>query len=127
MCAINDTLSLLDACSNGIVCDTRVIAGIAQLAVFEPARETLLQDASVLPALQAVVQDPMGEEARQFAEGALLALSGKELHAVTESQKHVMLSYQWSYQSVIARLNEALIARGYLTVRSQGMGVLFCL
>ena len=45
MCAINDTLSLLDACSNGIVCDTRVIAGIAQLAVFEPARETLLQDA----------------------------------------------------------------------------------
>eukprot|EP01043_Picozoa_sp_COSAG02_P001352 COSAG02_NODE_28_length_51367_cov_70.053932_40_plen_102_part_00 len=101
------------------MCDTRVAAGIAQLAMFEPARETLLQDESVLHALQAIVQAPMGEEARQFAEGALLALSGKDLHAVTEGQKHVMLSYQWSYQSVIARVNEALIARGYLTVRSQ--------
>ena len=59
----------------------------------------------------------MSAEARQFAEGALLALSGKELQTITVGQKHVMLSYQWSYQRVMIRANEALVARGYLTVR----------
>jgi hypothetical protein len=30
-------------------------------------------------------------------------------------QKHVMLSYQWSFQATIQRLNESLISRGYAT------------
>lgn len=72
---------------------------------------------SVLPALEAVAQGGMSAEARQFAEGALLALSGKELQTMAVGQKHVMLSYQWSHQRVMIRINEALIARSYLTVR----------
>jgi hypothetical protein len=91
--------------------------------VFEPAQEALRQDGSVLPALQAVVHGGMSAEAQQFAERALMALSGKELQTVTEGQKHVMLSYSWNYQSIMIRLNEVLIARGYLTVRLGRMTV----
>jgi hypothetical protein len=176
---------------------------LAQLAVFEPAREVresnapaflqhsiicqyklgtnirkfhthththkrsrfpqvLLGDLSVMAALQAVSESGMTAEARQFAQGALLALSEKERPraATTEGQKHVMLSCeplyrtfnithqtmtwsarcsihgsfepalvgpksfallppcgvdQWDVQATIKRINESLIARGYVT------------
>ena len=106
-------------------CQKYHVECLAQLAVFEPAQEALRQDASVLPALQAVAQGAMSAEARHLAEGALLALSGKELQTATEGQKHVMLSYQWSFQSIMIRLNEALIARGYLTVSPGWIAHLF--
>ena len=88
---------------------------LAQLAVYEPAREMLRQDPTVLPSLQAVRDSGLSAEAREIAGAALLALSDKKLHTVMEGQKHVMLSYQWDYQVTIGRLNECLIARGYST------------
>ena len=65
---------------------------LAQLAVFAPARETLRTDPSVIPALEAVAEGGLTTEARRFAEAALLALNGKELHGDAKGQKHVMLS-----------------------------------
>ena len=66
---------------------------LSQLAVFQPGREALLQDASVVPALEAVAQIGLTKEAREFAAAALLALSDAVLVSST-GQKHVMLSYQ---------------------------------
>ena len=79
-------------------------------------REQLLQDASVLPSLQAVAEHGLCSEARQHASAALVALSDKQMTQDTDiRQKHVMLSYQWAYQAIILRTNESLIARGYAT------------
>ena len=89
---------------------------LAQLAVFEPARDALRQDPSVIPALEAVSEGGLSAEARQFAQAALLALSDKELnHVDVDGQLHVMVSYQWDHQQAIERLNESLISRGYVT------------
>jgi hypothetical protein len=89
---------------------------LAQLAVFEPAREPLRQDPSVIPALELVAESGLSAEARQYAQAALLALSDKELHADdVEGQKHIMLSYQWDKQATVKRMNESLIGRGYVT------------
>jgi hypothetical protein len=65
---------------------------LAQLAVYEPAREALLQDPTVVPALEAVAEVGMSPEARELAGAALLALSDKKLEMVVEGQKHVMIS-----------------------------------
>jgi hypothetical protein len=89
---------------------------LAQLAVFEPGRTALQQDATVLPALQAVAEAGLSAQAGEFAQAALRALSDKKLEMVSaESQKHVMLSYQWDKQATVMRINESLIARGYVT------------
>jgi hypothetical protein len=122
----------------------------------EPAREVLLQEQTVMTALQMVEESGMSAEAREHAAAALHALSGKELQPLTGGQKHVMLSCkrarvstlwephslrwsnsdsqrrepietdrllafvrcradQWDKQATIKRVNESLIARGYLT------------
>ena len=120
-------------------CQTHHAECLAQLAVFEPAREPLRQDPSVIPSLEAVAEAGLSAEARQFAQAALLALSDKELHHEKEGQMHVMLSCesthtvhvllapcnlltsgfacpdQWDHQQTIERLNESLIGRGFLT------------
>ncbi len=58
----------------------------------------------------------MSDEAREFAEGALMALSDRELVALADGeQKHIMLSYQWSSQRSVQRLNDYLLNLGYLT------------
>ena len=88
---------------------------LAQLAVFEPAREALLQDPSMLPALEAVAEAGLSEQSRDFAQAALLALSDKKLEMAVEGQKHIMLSYQWDAQGTIQRINESLISRGFVT------------
>eukprot|EP01046_Picozoa_sp_COSAG06_P006350 COSAG06_NODE_297_length_18026_cov_50.901545_11_plen_232_part_00 len=80
---------------------------LAQLAVFEPARETLRADPSVISALEAVAEGGLTAEARQFAEAALLALSEKELHVDVEGQKHVMLSC--TFVCAILLLRSALL------------------
>jgi hypothetical protein len=99
-----------------IWCQDHHVECLAQLAVYKPARETLLQDPTVLPALQAVVEAGLSDVARELAGAALLALSDKKLEMVMEGcQKHVMLSYQWSYQPTVKRINESLKARGYVT------------
>jgi hypothetical protein len=68
-----------------------------QLAAFEPAREALLRDPSVLSLLQEVVDKGMSEEARNFAQSALTALRPPEQRASgsEDGQMHIMLSYQW--------------------------------
>ena len=88
---------------------------LAQLAVFEPAREALRQDPSVIKALEVVAEAGLSAEARRFAQAALLALSDKEMHVLVDSQQHVMLSYQWNKQATVKRINESLIGRGYVT------------
>ena len=92
---------------------------LAQLAVFEPAREALRQDPSVIPALKAVAEVGLSAEARKFADAALLALSDKkpDIDMVLDDgeQQHLMLSYQWDKQATMKRLNESLIGRGYAT------------
>jgi len=57
---------------------------LAQLAVFPAGREALRQDPAVRPALEEVAARGMSAEAREFAEGALMALSDKELVALAE-------------------------------------------
>jgi hypothetical protein len=96
-------------------CQTHHAECLAQLAVFEPARDALRQDPSVMPALEAVAEAGLSAEARQFAQAALMSLSDEKMQMRTEGQKHVMLSYQWNHQQTIERLNESLIGRGHLT------------
>jgi hypothetical protein len=67
---------------------------LAQLALFPPGRDALLQNPAVSEALVAVAQQGMSEQARDYAKAALMALSGDELQMRTEGQKHLMLSYQ---------------------------------
>ena len=67
------------------------------------------------PALQAVVECGLCDEARRHASAALLALSDTQMTQNDAGQKHMMLSYQWSFQATILRTNESLIARGYAT------------
>ena len=87
---------------------------LAQLAVHEQGREALLAHSTVVPALQALADTGWSEEARNFANAALVALENKKIHS-TGGQKHVMLSYQWDVQAIIQRLNNWLQRRGYLT------------
>jgi hypothetical protein len=70
----------------------------------------------VIPALEAVAEIGLSAQARDFAQAALLALSDKELQALSDGEQlHVMLSYQWDGQATVMRINESLIARGYVT------------
>lgn len=67
---------------------------IAQLALYPPGREALLQDPTVVPALQQVVSEGWEEEARQHAESALAALADRQPEArphLDQDQRHVML------------------------------------
>lgn len=73
-------------------CQDHHCEALAQLAVYEPAREALLHDGSVVPALEAVAKVGLTEAARETAAAALSALSDKKLDMQTEGQKHVMLS-----------------------------------
>jgi hypothetical protein len=81
------------------------VEAIAQLAMFTPGREALLQDPTVAEALQQVAAEGWTEEARMNAESALLAMSDRQPEADHEQQgrdqKHVMASYQWSCQEVV--------------------------
>ena len=68
--------------------------------MFEPGRKALLQDGSVLPALQELAQTGLTQQARDFAEAALVALENKELQVDAKGQKHVMLSCECSSHAV---------------------------
>jgi hypothetical protein len=99
-----------------IWCQEHHCEALLQLAVHEDSREALLRDQSVTPALEAVAQTGMSQAAREQAAAALVALSDRALVMLAEgSQKHVMLSYQWNVQTAVQRINESLIARGYVT------------
>ena len=98
-----------------IWCQEHHCEALLQLAVHEESREALLRDQSVAPALDAVAQTGMSQQAREQAAAALVALSDKTVVMSTEGQKHVMLSYQWDAQVTIKRTNQSLIGRGYVT------------
>eukprot|EP01052_Picozoa_sp_SAG31_P001966 SAG31_NODE_66_length_28567_cov_30.222698_7_plen_413_part_00 len=101
-----------------IWCQDHHIECLAQLAVYEPAREVLRQDPTVLPALQAVSESGLSVKARELAGAALLALSDRKLKIVIEGQKHykhIMLSYNWPDQPTVIRINESLQRRKYIT------------
>jgi hypothetical protein len=68
---------------------------LAQLALFPPGRDALLQSPAVSDALVAVSEQGMSQEAKKFADAALLALSDKKLEVVAVGEQlHLMLSYQ---------------------------------
>ena len=73
-------------------CQQHHCEALAQLAVHDVSREVLLRDGSAMSALQTVVASGLNQEARELAAAALSALSNKKLMAVTDGQKHVMLS-----------------------------------
>ena len=80
-----------DAVKAGIQCDAAEC--FMQLALFEPARDALKQDAEVLDSLRAVVDKGITEEAKKSAEGALMALDPKEGHReIDPDSLHVMMS-----------------------------------
>jgi hypothetical protein len=72
---------------------------MAQVSMFPPGREALLQDPAVAEALQQVAAEGWTSEAKLSAESALLAMSDRQPEADTQEQqkqglKHIMLSYQ---------------------------------
>eukprot|EP01043_Picozoa_sp_COSAG02_P068331 COSAG02_NODE_11308_length_1750_cov_1.366445_1_plen_92_part_00 len=87
--------------------------------MFPPGREALLQDSTVAEALRHVSAVGWTDEARMSAKAALLAMSDRQPQAYHEQQhqgqKHIMLSYQWTYQAVVKRIVRELQARGYQT------------
>ena len=90
---------------------------LEQLALFEPGKIALAQDAQVMEALHTVAERGMSKEARGSAKGALLALSDEQPDRPDEGadRQHVMLSYQWNAQAMIVRINESLQRRRYRT------------
>ena len=89
---------------------------IQQLAAFPPGREALLQEPSVVDALQEVVDKGWTDEAKEHAAGALMALSDHQPdaeRAVAPDQRHVMMSYQWDAQEIVQRIVNELQGRGY--------------
>ena len=114
----------------------RVTETLLQLALFPSGREALLQEAAVLQSLEEVAQRGMTAEAREHAEGTLMALSDKEMQGSgSDGPKHIMLSYQvrssdmaglatasspwsvaaqWDSQPMILRIHASLSSRGYL-------------
>jgi hypothetical protein len=68
---------------------------VLQLALFPPGREALFHEAELQKALEQVAESGMTPEAREHAQGTLLALSDKEMQASDSKRpKHIMLSYQ---------------------------------
>jgi hypothetical protein len=92
---------------------------IAQLAMYPPGREALLQDPTVAASLEQVAAEGWEEAARSHAQAALAALSDRQPDVGYAEQahehKHVMLSYQWDSQLVVRRIVNELQARGYMT------------
>ena len=73
-------------------CQQHHCEALTQLSVHEDSRSALLQDPSVIPALEAASKVGLTEETRGFAAAALVALRDKKLQMVVDGQKHVMLS-----------------------------------
>lgn len=68
---------------------------LLQCALFPSGRDALRAQASTMKALEEVAERGMTPEAQEHAEGALLALSDKEMQATDgEGPKHIMLAYQ---------------------------------
>ena len=73
-------------------CQQHHCEALAQLSVHGDSRSALLQEPSVVPALEAVSKMGLTAGAREFAAAALVALRDKKLQMAAGGQKHVMLS-----------------------------------
>ena len=62
---------------------------LAQLALYPPGRDALLENPAVSEALMAVTETGMSEEACELAKAALKSLRGDELQGRTEGDKHM--------------------------------------
>ena len=62
---------------------------LAQLALYPPGRDALLEHPAVNEALMAVTERGMSEEACEFAKAALKSLRGDKLQMRTQGDKHV--------------------------------------
>ena len=87
---------------------------LAQLALSPAGKEALLADEAAIAALEELVERGMTDETKEFARNALIGLRGFAEHEAVAAE-HVMLSYEWSSQSVIVRINDSLNRRGYVT------------
>ena len=87
-------------------CQQHHCEALAQLAVHEGSRETLLRDGSVVPALESVAASGLTQAARELAAAALSALSDKKLVMAAEGQKHIMLSCKWLVAQLFAFLHQ---------------------
>ena len=98
-----------------LLCAQDFAEAIAQLAMYPPGRDALLENPNVAEALQQVAVEGWTEEARLHAESALAALKPPEEHSeqVESGDKHVMVSYCWAQQPLIKRIHAALVERGY--------------
>ncbi len=76
-------------------CQQHHCEALAQLAVHEGSRETLLHDSSVVPALETVATSGLTQGARELASAALSALGDTKLAMVEDGQKHIMLSCEY--------------------------------
>ena len=85
--------------------------------MYPPGRTALLQDPTVVEALQQVVAEGWEDEARNHAQSALAALTDRQHveHRHHSDVKHVMVSYNWSAQEVVVRIVRELQARGFRT------------
>ena len=107
---------------------------LQQLALWSEGRDALLSDVPlslsniagghtvaiqpVVPALEALVERALSPEAKECANGALMALGVRQPehhHMDTQAPRHIMLSYQWDHQNVVQRVHEELVRRGYRT------------
>ena len=100
-----------------LLCAQDFAEAIAQLAMYPPGRDALLENPNVAEALQQVAVEGWTEEARLHAESALAALKPPEEHSeqVESGDKHVMVSYQWDHQATVRRIVNELQVRGYRT------------
>eukprot|EP01052_Picozoa_sp_SAG31_P033152 SAG31_NODE_3711_length_3960_cov_5.475265_5_plen_482_part_01 len=94
----------------------------AQLAVFEPGRQALIQNPAVASALEQVLGSPESSETtKAFARSALLAMSDQKppLQSPMTGQStqrltaHIMVSYCWNEQDIVTRIARNLQRRGY--------------
>ena len=91
------------------------VESLQQLAVYPPGREALLQDSSVVEALQQVAKSGWTDEAKICAEATITALTGETLQAeakcdgggVGPDDKHIMMSYNWAAQTTVKRIVSA--------------------
>ena len=67
---------------------------LQQLVLFTPGCVAIRGQVEVVKALEAVAEHGMTRDAQQHAQGALMALSGKEMATNSKGPKHIMLSYQ---------------------------------
>jgi hypothetical protein len=94
-----------------------------QLALFEPGRELLSSDTSVLDALRMLLDKAWSEEVRVVAHNTLLALGAIERIHEPEPEREsgdddddggwLMMSYQWDHQATVERVVRSLEARGF--------------